>query len=353
MSDAPPTEDDTILEINAATNPDTAVEDIVEAASEEEEGKEEDTAVDETIKKEKDEVEAPAVAPEDSILTQEGDVTAPPPQDATVTETDANAAEGEKSEGNLEESTEAAVEKETTTPAKETKKRVRRVGKTPTRKMARIVKNEESIPMGVDAAHVPAEGTAAAADAATATATAPFGDGVSDGLKSTDEPADAENNTTIDGAGAPMDAAMESAAAATTTTTTPNQQAKLLTPTDHQKVLSKHDEKWNGMFVKLLEFKEKNKNTLVPQCYNQDARLGRWVHYQRVEYWIFQQTGTAKITEERIGRLDAIDFEWDPQKAQWEKMFEKLKEVRGNILYCHFGVVVPFASETRLFCSQN
>merc|ERR1740117_1361200 len=238
------------------------------------------------MKKKEDEVEAPAVlAPEDSIPTQEGDATAPPPQDATVTETDANAAVGEKSEGNLEESTEAVVGKETTTPAKETKKRVRRVGKTPTRKMARIVKNEELIPMDVDAAHAPAEGTASAADAGTTTS----GNGVSDGLKPTDEPADAENNTTIDGADAPMDAAMDSAAAATTTT--PNQQAKLLTPTDHQKVLSKHDEKWNGMFVKLLEFKEKNKNTLVPQCYNQDARLGRWVHYQRVEYWIFQQTG--------------------------------------------------------------
>lgn len=58
-------------------------------------------------------------------------------------------------------------------------------------------------------------------------------------------------------------------------------------------------------------------------CY----RLGRWVHYQRVEYWIFQEKGTAKITEERIARLDQIGFEWDPQKAQWEKMFAKLKEV--------------------------
>ena len=56
--------------------------------------------------------------------------------------------------------------------------------------------------------------------------------------------------------------------------------------------------------------------------------LGRWVHYQRVEYWIFQQKGTAKITVERIARLNNIGFEWGPQKAQWEKMFAKLKEVR-------------------------
>ena len=65
------------------------------------------------------------------------------------------------------------------------------------------------------------------------------------------------------------------------------------------------------------------------------CRLGRWVHYQRVEYWLLQQAEPAKITEERILRLEAIDFEWDPQKAKWEQMFEKLKLVRTiAIEYC-------------------
>ena len=52
------------------------------------------------------------------------------------------------------------------------------------------------------------------------------------------------------------------------------------------------------------------------------------MHYQRVEYWLLQQAEPAKITEERILRLEAIDFEWDPQKAKWEQMFEKLQLVR-------------------------
>ena len=42
--------------------------------------------------------------------------------------------------------------------------------------------------------------------------------------------------------------------------------------TTNQRVLSKHDEKWNGMFGKLLEYKEKNKNTLVPQAYKEEPR---------------------------------------------------------------------------------
>ena len=47
------------------------------------------------------------------------------------------------------------------------------------------------------------------------------------------------------------------------------------------KMHSKHDAKWNAMFEKLRVYNSQFKNTLVPQCYDQDPRLGRWVHYQR------------------------------------------------------------------------
>lgn len=45
-----------------------------------------------------------------------------------------------------------------------------------------------------------------------------------------------------------------------------------------------------------------------------------------VEYWIFQQKGKAKITPERIQILESIGFEWDPQKVQWESMYDKLQD---------------------------
>lgn len=44
---------------------------------------------------------------------------------------------------------------------------------------------------------------------------------------------------------------------------------------------SKHDDKWLKMLEQLIEYKKANNSTLVPQCYDQDPRLGRWVHYQR------------------------------------------------------------------------
>jgi len=47
-------------------------------------------------------------------------------------------------------------------------------------------------------------------------------------------------------------------------------------------VQTKHDEKWNEMFERLVLYKEQNDgSTLVPQCYHPFPKLGRWVHYQR------------------------------------------------------------------------
>jgi hypothetical protein len=63
------------------------------------------------------------------------------------------------------------------------------------------------------------------------------------------------------------------------------------------------------MLEALVEYKKEHNSTMVPQCYDQDQRLGRWVHYQRVEYWIYQTSGKGKINADRIARLEALGFE--------------------------------------------
>jgi len=47
---------------------------------------------------------------------------------------------------------------------------------------------------------------------------------------------------------------------------------------------SKHDEKWFAMFEQLKEYQRVHGNTLVPQTFAPNRRLGRWVHYQRGEF---------------------------------------------------------------------
>ena len=125
---------------------------------------------------------------------------------------------------------------ETESPAKATKKRVRRVGRTPTRKIAKL--EEKIVPsMDVDVGDNNNADVAAAAavDAATAAI------------------------------GAIPEAVGAAAMGATST-------IDIAPPPANQGVLSKHDEKWHGMFQKLTEFKDRNKHTLVPQCYSEDPR---------------------------------------------------------------------------------
>jgi hypothetical protein len=100
---------------------------------------------------------------------------------------------------------------------------------------------------------------------------------------------------------------------------------------------TKHDEKWNEMFYRLQEFRQLHNHAAVPQKYPQDIKLGRWVHYQRVEFWLYTNRGQGKITPERIDCLEKVGFEWDPQRANWNNMYNRLVKYKER---CHH-VQVP------------
>ena len=97
---------------------------------------------------------------------------------------------------------------------------------------------------------------------------------------------------------------------------------------------TKHDEKWNDMFYKLQDYKQEHGNSLVPQNFKPDIKLGRWVHYQRVEFWLYQQRGQGKITSSRIKVLEDAGFEWDPQRAQWNALYERLAAFKRMHAHC-------------------
>jgi hypothetical protein len=56
-------------------------------------------------------------------------------------------------------------------------------------------------------------------------------------------------------------------------------------------------------------------------------KLGRWVSVQRL--------GKANLTQDKIRRLDSINFSWDPRSEQWEEGFaalQKFKERKGHCM---------------------
>jgi len=79
------------------------------------------------------------------------------------------------------------------------------------------------------------------------------------------------------------------------------------------------DALWKQRFNELKTYKKKHGDCLVPQRYEQNPKLGRWVSVQRKEYKKLLNGENAFITEERIDQLNEIDFVWEVGKDQYKK----------------------------------
>jgi superfamily II DNA or RNA helicase len=84
---------------------------------------------------------------------------------------------------------------------------------------------------------------------------------------------------------------------------------------------------WERMFAALAAYKQKHGDCRVPARYKPDQQLATWVNTQRNTFIRRQLPGDL------IKRLEQVGFEWDPQEADWERMFAVLiayKQKHGN-----------------------
>jgi hypothetical protein len=102
-----------------------------------------------------------------------------------------------------------------------------------------------------------------------------------------------------------------------------------------------HDKNWQTQYEKLVEFKRKNGNCLVPKAYKADASLGDWVQTQR-RYHI---KGIIRVHRKAL--LEELGFAWKaPENApetadrhkSWQTQYEKLVEFKRKNGNC----VVPY-----------
>jgi hypothetical protein len=82
------------------------------------------------------------------------------------------------------------------------------------------------------------------------------------------------------------------------------------------------DKKWNTQYEKVVEFKRKHGNCLVPSRYHEDMSLGKWVGTQRVRH------AKNKMQPDRKKLLDEIGFVW---KAGTVAARSSTTNVRGLI----------------------
>ncbi|OEU18147.1 hypothetical protein FRACYDRAFT_268870 [Fragilariopsis cylindrus CCMP1102] len=108
---------------------------------------------------------------------------------------------------------------------------------------------------------------------------------------------------------------------------------------------NRNDEKWMRMFEKLVAYKNQHNNTMVPQKYKKDPKLGPWVSRLRRAY------RNDKLLPNRYALLNSIAFDWDGIKGKvvtdqmiWMNMFQKLVAYKNQ----HKTTFVPVKNDPKL-----
>lgn len=107
--------------------------------------------------------------------------------------------------------------------------------------------------------------------------------------------------------------------------------------------------KWNTMYQKFIEFKEKYGHGNVSQDSfstrtrikdfqtqaEQDRKsLARWVGNQRVEYKKFKSGQHSCLNQRRIDALNRVGFIWDLKGAKWYVKYNELVEFQKENGHC-------------------
>ena len=100
--------------------------------------------------------------------------------------------------------------------------------------------------------------------------------------------------------------------------------------------MSTKKKRWVDKLEMLKDFIQMEGHTRVPKSLDNDRfpKLGQWVVRQRNAYRneqlvaIGQHVATkcARISHDRIARLEKLGFNWDVRSDQWEERFEMLKQ---------------------------
>jgi hypothetical protein len=90
---------------------------------------------------------------------------------------------------------------------------------------------------------------------------------------------------------------------------------------------------WEEMFEALQEYRENHRYCNVPNNWEENKQLAKWVDKQRVNY------KNKRLSNECVKRLESICFEWERglpmEEDEWEQMFDSLKEYKKNYGDCN------------------
>ena len=80
------------------------------------------------------------------------------------------------------------------------------------------------------------------------------------------------------------------------------------------------DDHWDRMYLILTDYYREHGDCLVTYDHKTNPQLGKWTHVQRREY------KKGKLSEEKIQKLNSIEFSWDPFEEKWDRMYLMLTD---------------------------
>ncbi len=97
---------------------------------------------------------------------------------------------------------------------------------------------------------------------------------------------------------------------------------------------------WERRLAELAEFKKDHGHCNVPQRWQENIALAKWVRNQRADM------KDGNMLPERRARLDKLGFEWNLIVSEWEKKFSELK--RFQLAHGHCSVPIDWPDNQQL-----
>lgn len=94
-----------------------------------------------------------------------------------------------------------------------------------------------------------------------------------------------------------------------------------------------HGAEWEKNYRKLEKFYQHHGHSLVPNKYEADMKLFKWVETQRRQKRLRDDGKYSNITKERIARLEELEFIWSVFDYRWEQKYLLLQayvELHGH-----------------------
>eukprot|EP00956_Cyclotella_meneghiniana_P036683 scaffold129003_cov20-Cyclotella_meneghiniana.AAC.1 len=90
-----------------------------------------------------------------------------------------------------------------------------------------------------------------------------------------------------------------------------------------------HASAWNKRLNELKQFKSVHGHCNVPLRYDQNPALGKWVIQLR------DKKKKDTLCEERVNKLNTLNFTWNPHSELWDTQYEALLEFKSKYGDCN------------------